>query len=384
MNRDIGSGSGVGLDDSRQPASPTNCIRLVEVGLDDPRLLSFVASHPGATVYHHPAWIKALVAEYDRKTVVLASEGEDGSLLGILPLMYTRGLPIPIGGNLSSARLSSLPRTPIAGPLAISRDVSRMLLVAALDRVSGVSKLRLQIKTEGPIMDGLINGISGSPWRKSYVMSLPRDAANLVMKDRSLRKNIKRAAASGLTVRVATTEEDLRKWHSLYLRTMRRVVIPPRSLRYFLAAWKFLGPLNLMKVFLAERKVDGKTDLIAGLIFFMYKERFCAGFLACPAEHFHFRPNDLIHWEAIQWATSNGYHEYDFGEVPEGETELARFKMKFGAVPRWLYRYYYPQESAASMDSSKLSTHQEILGRCWKRVPLPATAFLGDLIYSYM
>jgi CelD/BcsL family acetyltransferase involved in cellulose biosynthesis len=384
MEETILTFSSVGFADKRPAIPGIRGMHVIEVGVDDPRLLAFVASHPGATVYHHPAWIQALVAEYKRKAVVLACEGEEGRLLGILPLMYTRGLPIPIGGELSKARLSSLPRTPIAGPLAATQDVSRMLLAAALDRVSGKSGVRLQIKTEGPIMDGLVEGIGGTPWRKSYVLSLPRNVADLVVRDHSVRKNLKRAKTSGLTVRVATSEEDLRNWYALYLRTMRRVVVPPRSLRYFLATWKHLGSQNLMKLFLAERQVEGKTTLIAGLIFFMYKERICAGFLACPAEHFQFRPNDLIHWEAIQWATANGYSEYDFGEVPDEEAELARFKMKFGAVPRMLYRYYYPHESAAKVDSAKLSTHQELIGRCWRRVPLSATSLLGDLIYSYM
>ena len=145
-----------------------------------------------------------------------------------------------------------------------------------------------------------------------------------------------------------------------------------------------MEPAGLTKTILAERHREGKTELIAGLVFFMYKQRFSAGFLGCPAEHFYLRPNDLIHWEGIHWAAQNGFREYDFGEVPEGDTELARFKAKWGAEARQLYRYYYPPQAAEGTHSSVFSAQQELLEKIWQRLPLQATAYLGDLIYSYL
>ena len=37
----------------------------------DRRWESFVANHPGGSVYHHPAWLKVLEMEYGRKTLNL-------------------------------------------------------------------------------------------------------------------------------------------------------------------------------------------------------------------------------------------------------------------------------------------------------------------------
>jgi lipid II:glycine glycyltransferase (peptidoglycan interpeptide bridge formation enzyme) len=96
------------------------------------------------------------------------------------------------------------------------------------------------------------------------------------------------------------------------------------------------------------------------------------------------RPNDLIHWEGIHWAAHHGFREYDFGEVPEGDVGLARFKSKWGAEERPLYRYYYPQATAKGTDSSVLSTQQKLWGEVWQHLPLCVTAHLGDLIYGYL
>jgi hypothetical protein len=111
-------------------------LHVVELNLDDPRLVPFVAAHPSGTVYHHPAWLRTLSAEYNRGIVILACESESGQLAGIFPLMNTRGVPLSLFGRLAKARLSSLPRTPIAGPLCAGLEALRLLLRSAIDRVS--------------------------------------------------------------------------------------------------------------------------------------------------------------------------------------------------------------------------------------------------------
>ena len=145
------SGSGSQFTYSCEPRSDS--LRVIELSLDDPRLVPFVAGHPSSTVYHHPAWLRTLSAEYKRGIVILACESQNGHLAGIFPLMNTRGVPLSLFGGQATARLSSLPRTPIAGPLCASQEAARFLLSAAIDRVSQEPGVRLQIKTEGPHLD---------------------------------------------------------------------------------------------------------------------------------------------------------------------------------------------------------------------------------------
>jgi hypothetical protein len=364
-------------------------LHVIELSLDDPRLVPFVAAHPSGTVYHHPAWLRTLSAEYDREILILACVGRNGRLAGIFPLMKTRGVPLPLFGGLAKARLSSLPRTPIAGPLGESREASRLLLRVAINRVSLTQGLRLQVKTEGPLFVNYFNDFSGAPWRRSFVLSLPEDPEELRIgssgtRRKHIRASVKRARSLGVRVRIANSEEDLRRWYRIYLRTMRRVTVPPRPLRFFMAMWNCMEPLGLMKLMLAERKSEGKTELMAGSIFLMHGKRVFHAFSGCPVECFRWQPNDLIHWEAIHWAASNGFREYDFGEVPSDAQQLGAYKAKWGGEERLLYRYYFPRMISEGQDSSLLSRRQRLLEKVWQQLPLHVTAHLGDLIYSYL
>src|SRR5215469_2376649 len=146
--------------------------RVVEVDPhSDSRWEAFVAAHPQGSVYQHPGWLRALELEYGRKTLNLACEDEAGEICAILPLLTTRGLPFT-GGQLGT-RLSSLPRTPIAGPLANDTEALKLILNAAVEYVRDRPGLRLQLKLASPEIAGLVDGLVLAPWRISYVLSLP-------------------------------------------------------------------------------------------------------------------------------------------------------------------------------------------------------------------
>src|SRR5882724_11349380 len=94
-------------------------LRVVSIDLrSDRRWEAFLGTHPDAVIYQHPGWLRALEQEYGRACLALACEDGAGELRGILPLMPTSGLLGDLGGHRAGRRLSSLPRTPVAGPLA--------------------------------------------------------------------------------------------------------------------------------------------------------------------------------------------------------------------------------------------------------------------------
>src|SRR2546425_7803465 len=102
-----------------------NGLRVVLVDLrTDKRWEAFLASHPDAVIYQHPGWIRALETEYGRECITLACEDAGGQLRGILPLMATCGLPWDLEGHQAGRRLSSLPRSPLAGPLATEPEAA--------------------------------------------------------------------------------------------------------------------------------------------------------------------------------------------------------------------------------------------------------------------
>src|SRR2546428_4980589 len=54
---------------------------LVVPANEDSRWLQFLASQPDATVFHHPAWTRALAETYGYRPVVLAQAAAQGAIV---------------------------------------------------------------------------------------------------------------------------------------------------------------------------------------------------------------------------------------------------------------------------------------------------------------
>jgi hypothetical protein len=367
-------------------------LRVVAVDLrKDTRWEAFLGTHPDAVIYQHPGWLRALEHEYGRECIALACEDRAGELRGILPLMATCGLPGNLGGHRAGRRLSSLPRTPIAGPLATDPEATGTLLHAAVERARMDASLQLELKPcrELPQTDGLVR----VPWRQTFVLTLPDDPEKLRFGNSRnhsrIRWSINKATRLGVEVRSAEDERDLKGWYELYLEAMRWNAVPPRSYRFFAALWRELHAVGAMRVLLAEHRGAGRTELLAGSIILSYGHTAFYAFNGSRRNTLPLRPNDIIQWHAIHDACRHGLRWYDLGEVGDDHEMLADFKSKWGAEPQRLYRYYYRDHPRADGDISPNDgdTHRNVLLQSaarglWKRLPLRITETLGDWIYA--
>jgi len=332
----------------------------------DPRWDEFVVGHPDGHVYLHSTWLRCLAAEYDRPLIALCAEEAAGALTGVLPLVARRG------------RLSSLPRTPIAGPLARDRETAGALLQAALER----PEARLQIKRAAADLDGLAPAVSGAPWRASYVLPLPGDESQLHFGNSRNHGRIKwavnKAQKEGVRVRVAEDVTDVRAWYPLYLKTMREVVVPPRPLRLFEAMWSEMAPRDLMRLYVAEH---GGRMIAGSIVLGLGRTAFYA-FNGRLRDALVLRPNDVLQWEAIHDACRRGFERYDLGEVTEDRAGLAEFKRKWGADEVRLHRYYHPPPKDATTGDGARSLR--VAMSLWPRLPLAATRLAGDIAYRWL
>jgi CelD/BcsL family acetyltransferase involved in cellulose biosynthesis len=362
-------------------------MKVVEIDyVNDPRYSRFLASQSEALIFHHPGWLNALAGESRSKCLVLACENAAGNLEGILPLMHTRGLPFNIGAQQTGRRLASLPRTPDAGLVSTDHDASAMLLRIALAK-AGAEHIRLQIKSTRDLPTEKVEGIVRTNWRPTYLLKIPERPGDLQFGDarnrHNLRWGVKKAEKGGLRVRPAESEAELHAWYPAYLATMRRNVVPPRSLRFFRAIWRELAPQGLMQLQIAEQVTDNQRRLVAGSIFFQFGERIWYAFTGVADRDLPLHPNDLILWSAIHNACGTGVRWMDLGEVPEEHPELVRFKTKWGAHPVPQYRYYAVGPTQQSVAAAKVGSGTVgLLRRCWQHLPLAVTAHLGDLIYT--
>ena len=363
-------------------AEAISTLRVVEVNAQsDPRWEAFVTSHPNGLIYHHPAWLQVLEEAFGYKPVNLACEDANGQLRGVLPLFYKRGL-------FTGRQYSSLPRTPVGGPLACDNQAMAVLVRAAVERTRAEPGAQLQFKMLSNTLDGLVEDVVDAPWRETYMLELPERPELLRFGNSRnhsrIRWAINKATRLGVEVHAAETERELRAWYGLYLDTMRRLAVPPRPYRFFEVAWAQLQPRGLMRLLLAERCEAGRSKLLAGSLFLTFGQTVFYAFTGWRREDLSLHPNDVIQWQVIHDACVEGYRYYDFGEVTKDNQGLAEFKSKWGAEPKWLHRYYYPapRELEISMLESNSRAHQ-LMSAAWRRLPIKVTVLLSDWAHHY-
>ena len=421
--------------DGEKPGEPQSSpLRVVEADFrEDPRWLDFLSSHRDALIYHHPGWLAALENEYGRRCIALACEGSDGVFQGVLPLLLTRGLPLRLSRHQVGRRLSSLPRTPLAGPLASNSQALAALLRAALQLVQGEPNLQLELKTTTPDLDKIVPELQCVRWRDTYVRGLPTnenpaiDVAGhecrivkscescdtcRVLRFGSSRENhqvrwaANKATRQGISLRPARDEDDLRTWYQIYLRTMRRNAVPPRPFRFFQQLWKELQPLGHIELLLAERdenrpdassgiadseswtmnRCSDHLETVSGSIFLQFGQTVFWAFSGSDERNSNLHANDLTLWRYLHNSCKLGYKWCDLGEVAESHPELAQFKAKWGTFLQPMYRYYYPAwfRSAETEADSAFGLVTRAAKPVLRQLPLRAVAALGDCIFRYL
>lgn len=346
---------------------------------------NFVSSHPEGKVYHTLHWIKALKNESRTKSINLVCLNQEDKIVGIFPLLYTRGFPLGLGGLPGSKRLSSLPRTPLAGPLAYEDSIYKALIDKAVELVEKDKDVKLQIKMTEKSLSYSRDNFTSIPWRETYIYEIPPEGEEIRFGNSrnhsAIKRAVNKAERSGLTVRTITTAEELKQWYSMYLETMAFHMTPSRSFNFFRSLWEELTPKNLMRVDLA---VLNDKEVLAGSVFFSFNDTVIYGFNGSKRDLFDFRPNDLLHWNAIHTAQKEGFKYYDMGEVQAEQEGLAAYKSKWCNLTKMIYHYYYPMDLQATESSIDSAPSGRMKKMIWKKIPLPITEVLGRFIYRYL
>jgi CelD/BcsL family acetyltransferase involved in cellulose biosynthesis len=283
---------------------------------DDGEWRAFLLSHPQALPYHHPAWVETLaeVYGYEPKAAVVRSPG--GAVLGGLPL-------VAVGGRLRRRRWVSLPFTDFCPPLTADGVLERELASAvdALRRENEVASLEIRAPVEGFEERAEQRGV-----RHELVLT---DPDTLFRSFRSqVRRNIRKAEASGLEVRVAEHRDELvRTYFDLHAETRRRLGVPPQPRRLFDGLWRNVMEPGLGFVLLAHHE----GSAVAGAVFLEWKGRIVYKYGASDTRHWPLRPNNLLFWECIRRGCSSGATALDFGRSDLEDEGLRSFKQSWGA-----------------------------------------------------
>jgi CelD/BcsL family acetyltransferase involved in cellulose biosynthesis len=280
--------------------------------IDDPRWSAFVAGHPSALPFHHPAWAAMLAECYRFRAFCLAVEDPAGRILAGLPVLEIRR---------GRTRWVSLPFTDECPPLAYGDLAGRLAgWLDAARRAHGVGRLEIRAPVPGTRADG-------SYLTHRLPLARPEPEVFASLHANQVRRNIARARRAGVVVRTGTVEEDLTEvFYRLHLRTRHRLGVPVQPLRYFRLLWRRLLEPGLGTLLVAEL-----SGVPAAAAVFLASAGVCVyKYGASDERQWPGRPNHLLFWTAIQWAMARGCHTFDFGRTDAGDTGLREFKSRWG------------------------------------------------------
>ncbi len=169
-------------------------------------------------------------------------------------------------------------------------------------------------------------------FRNTVLLDLTPSLDDLLMGMKSKwRYNVRLAGRQGVDVRPAQRDE-LPLLYDMYEETARRGKFVIRPKAYYLDAWRSFMEQGLAQAFIAE--VEGEP--VAMVIIYRFGERAIYMYGASRDVHREKMPNNLLQWEAIQWAKAHGCTVYDMWGAPDELDEsdpmwgVYRFKKGFG------------------------------------------------------
>jgi CelD/BcsL family acetyltransferase involved in cellulose biosynthesis len=181
---------------------------------------------------------------------------------------------------------------------------------------------------------------------------------------------------------MAEDEAELRAFFELHLQV--------RQHKYRLLAQPYQMFVSLWKHFIATQ--DGclllatyQDQIIAGILFLAWKDTLYYKFNASALDHLAPRPNDLMMWEAIQYARARGYAHLDFGLSDWDQEGLVRYKRKFASEEKSIEFLRYAPASAGTSPGQQVRALLPQLTDLFTEPSVPAwlTEKAGELLYKY-
>jgi hypothetical protein len=326
-----------------------------------------LAACPGATFFHGSAWARVLCDTYGFKPVYFAVRQPD-RILSLLPMME-------VDSWLTGRRGVSLPFTDECAPLCAHADLFGRLYQEAFDYATlrqwkyvecrggiqlfanaapSVSFLGHRLDLRGG-EDALLNGCEGS-----------------------VRRAVRKAERSGLTLEFSTDLNSVRIFHGLLCKTRRRHGVPPQPFSLFASIHRRVLAEKQGWVVLARM---GRIP-VAGAVFFHFGKTAIYKFGASEEAFQHLRANNLVMWEAIKHFANRGFEVLDFGRSSLTNSGLQKFKLSWGTVE---HRIDYVRQDCrtggfAFGSDGATGWHTRILGA----LPTPVFKLVGRVLYKHM
>lgn len=209
----------------------------------------------------------------------------------------------------------------------------------------------------------------------TVLVDLTQDRKDILARMKSTtRRNVRLGQRKGVRIREGT-ESDLSIFYRIVVATGQRQNFSLFPEHYFLELWRVFGKHGYVKLFL----VDYEGETVSALLAIAFGNTVLYKMGGWSGLYGGCRPNEAMHWAAMMWAKSQGYHYYDLEGIdpkiataivqgrPLGashEQTVTSFKLGFGGqtvlfpetyayvynpILRWAYRTISPKITRSPM-----------------------------------
>jgi Acetyltransferase (GNAT) domain len=336
--------------------------------LCDPRWVTLVDSHPQASVFHSPNWLRALCAVHGYEPVVITTCPPGATLTN--GLVFCR-----IKSWVTGRRLVSLPFSDHCEPLIDTQDELDTMLLQMARQVKASEWKYIEIRPISCEPSGYTELSRFDTFHlHSLDLGLTEEQLFRNLHKDCVQRKIRRAERERLEYEEGTSEALLQKFYRLVVMTRRRQNLPPQPLNWFRGLIACFG--RNLKIRVASK--DGLP--VASILTLAHRKSMVYKYGCSNAAFNNLGGTPFLFWKAIQEAKILGFEELDLGRSDVDNPGLVAFKEHLGASGRLVNYWIYPLSPAG-------------LPRVWKKrlarrvistVPDLVLELAGKLLYRHV
>ena len=339
-----------------QPVNPADC-----PGWDE-----LVTAHPRGSIFHGSAWAKTLQGAYGFKPVYFTATEADGRSV-ILPLME-------VNSWLTGKRGIALPFTDDCEPLYSDAAGIRNLIQTATE--FGRTRNWKSVEWRGG--RELFGEAPASLAFYGHSLDLEHDEDRMFARlGSSVRRAIRKAEKSGVTVAISQSLEAMKVFYSLQCKTRRKHGLPPQPFAFFRNIFEHILSKNLGMIAIAscqQRPVAASVYFQLG-VWAVYK------YGASDEAFQHLRGANVVMWEAIKWHARHGAKTLNLGRTSLANEGLRRFKLGWGAGEQKIEYVKYDLRNNRFVKETDEATGW--YNRVFNVLPLGLSRLIGAMLYRH-
>jgi CelD/BcsL family acetyltransferase involved in cellulose biosynthesis len=341
--------------------------------LTDPRWEELLRWHPRAGIFHTSKWLAALQESY-----------------GYEPIAFTTSLPgeplkngvvfCEVKSWITGRRLVSLPFSDHCALLADSAAENEELLAHVCERVvrEGYTHAEIRPITAGEAVPFAAANLETTETFCLHTLSLEPPVGEVFdnLHASCIQRKVQRAKRESLVYESGRSEELLRKFYQLLMRTRRRHCLPPQPLQWF------RNLVDAMADSLTIRLASKDQCPVAAILTLSHKTTITFKY-GCSDERFHsLGGTPFLFWKAIQEGKEQGMRELDLGRSELTHEGLIQFKDRLGAVRRSLSYWRYTNGGAT--EATRPGWQIQVAKGLISRLPDPILAASGRMLYRHV